>query len=317
MKSATVDVLMPTYESNPDFLKEAIESVLQQSFDDWRLFIHDDCSKADVQAMVAPYLSDPRITFERSPVRLGIGGNWNACVQKTSSPYVQFLFQDDLWEGNLLAESIVAMERNPECSFLAQEHPYIFTDNLPTRGIYEELEKLRKEILKPGKQQGKTFLRWWMKEGLHPNVIGEPSFVMLRRSALQKTGSFDEAMPQFLDSEYWMRLLLNYDWYFLAGNLGQFRVHAAAASAQNQAEGKGLFDRLACFERLLTMLPPGPDRLLAEEALSSAFGKMVKKFFARKNSGAKVQTSGSGAVIRLALRHPMLLLKGVIRSVRT
>ncbi len=303
---------MPTYKPNPSFLREAIDSVRRQTHTDWRLIINDEPTDVDTRAMVEPFLKDDdRISYFRNETRLGIGPNWNACVAKSTAPAIMFLFQDDWWEPQMLERCLTVLRDHASVGFVAAGHRYVFQDNLSTRGSYEELESFRNTQLQRGLHNGREFLRWWLERGLHPNVIGEPDFVMLRRSAVQKAGPFHPTMTQFLDSEYWMKMLIVTDWYYLPETLGSFRVHGAATSATNFAGGKGAFDRLQCYEELLDLLPPGPDRDLASASLSKAFGGMVQKFFARRKAGGKVSGGGSSAVLRLALRHPVLLAKGI------
>ena len=94
-----------------------------------------------------------------------------------------------------------------------------------------------------------------------------------------EAGPFAEDMPQFLDEEYWLRCLLLGDVYFaMESSSGAFRVHAAAASAQNEASGAGIYDRLHCFERLITMLPKGELRVEAIQARNRSMESMARKF---------------------------------------
>src|SRR5262245_42416416 len=93
----TISVCLPTHGPNPAHLRAAIDSVRAQTFTDWELIIHDASDGTAVEEIVAPHLGDPRIRFHRSSTRLGIGGNWNACIRMGSAPLVAFLFQDDLW----------------------------------------------------------------------------------------------------------------------------------------------------------------------------------------------------------------------------
>jgi glycosyltransferase involved in cell wall biosynthesis len=309
-----VSILIPTYEPNPLHLRAALECVLAQSCQEWTVFIHDDCSKADVRAIVEPYLHDPRFTFQRSEKRLGIGGNWNACLAKATGEYVQYLFQDDTWKPAYLEKCVRLLEKEKSAGFVAVEHSYDCENNIGTSrsSAYEALATFRKTHVQPG-LQSEAFLHWWIQQGLRPNVIGEPSFVMLRRSLMEQVGPFLEDMPQNLDVQYWLRCLLQGPWYNLTENLGSFRVHLAGASTQNDEAGRGLFDRLRLFDYLLMHLPNGKLRAQVERSLSEQIGQMIRKFFQRTKGGGNVNAGGSGAAIKLLLRHPLLLLHGCLQ----
>ncbi len=242
---------MPTYESDPAYLKAAIECVLNQSYPDWTLMMRDDASTIDVHALVAPFLADPRITFVRNNERKGIGGNWNACLEsadRSGNPeYIQFFFQDDLWEPTYLEKSVAALEQHNAdmCyaghEYLLQGEPEFCAQVEPT---YAAITAAR-NLVAPGKHDAKKFLNMWIRTGLRTNIIGEPCYVMLRKSLVDRTGPVDMDLRQILDSEYWLRCLQKASsLVFLPEKLGTFRVHAKAASARNNVAKKRRRERL-------------------------------------------------------------------------
>ena len=92
-----------------------------------------------------PYLSDPRFEFSRSPERLGIGGNWNACLKHGVAPYIQYLFQDDLWEPEYLARAIDPLVKDERIGIVSMEHTYQYEDEPPSQNMYEVLQETRKK----------------------------------------------------------------------------------------------------------------------------------------------------------------------------
>ena len=314
-----ISVLTPTYNPDPNHLKEAIDRLLAQTEQDWTLFIHDDASKVDVSGMVKPYLTDPLITYPRSETNLGIGGNWNACVQKgVTADTVACLFQDDLWEPQYLERALNILKENPTVGFVSMDHDYMYEGEVPTVDAYKELTDFKRAELTEGVHIGKELLAWWIDHELHPNVIGEPPFVVFRRSLLEAVGPFTEDMPQNLDIEYWVRCLLQTDWYYSKDISGQFRVHPMGASAQNDAAGRGKTDRLRCFERLIKWLPAGKLKRATIRARNSAFTGMVKKYWERRRSNLPAMDgSGSNKQIlkAFALRHPILVGTSLVKAV--
>ena len=292
--------------------------MLAQTEDRWTLLIHDDASDTDVQAQIALALQDSRIQFKRSSKRRGIGGNWNAALKNAAhTPYIQFLFQDDAWSPDYLERSLHILEQHPDIGFTVADHIYTFEGMDESQPFYEALRRERLAAVSPGKHAGEEFLRAWLARGLHPNLIGEPSFVMLRKNLMDRLSPFREDMPQFLDVEYWMRCLLHANWHFLKENLGAFRVHQAGASAQNQETGSGIFDRFRCFQELIQNLPEGELKREAITARTRALDTMVQKFFNRVRSGKHVNTFGSGALLSFIVRHPFLFVSALMRSFRS
>lgn len=314
MTEAPVDVLIPTYNPDAVHLSAALHSLQSQTHEDWKALIHDDCSEnTDTRKIVEPFLSDHRIRFVRSPDRLGIGGNWNACARLTEAPFVAYLFQDDLWAPDGLERALTVLTQNPTTGFVSLEHEYLMEGEITTVPLYQAVQDFRETHLTPGLHRGGEILRWWIRQELKPNIIGEPSFVVMRREAMTKAGPFLNDMSQFLDVEYWTRLLQLSDWYWLKGNFGSFRVHAGGASAMNQESGRGLFDRLRCFEILLRSIG-NEDKKVVREARSKALATMATKFRKRLGSGKKVSSQGSGELKKFVLRHPILTLGAVLRS---
>ncbi len=312
-----VTILLPTYEPRKEYLHEAVKSLLAQTMPDWELFVHDDASRTDVRSMFQPFLHDNRMTFVKSAHRHGIGGNWNACLPLGTAPFLQFLFQDDTWEPQYLATALEPIEHDPSIGLVGVNHRYI-TDKMNTVAlspIYREVGDAR-AALAPGKHTGREFLLEWADKGLRPNIIGEPSFVLLRRSAVTQTGTFNERMVQNLDSEYWMRLLLAHNLYFIADELGNFRVHEAAASSRNSAQGRGLTDRLVCFEELMTWVPQGPERQRVRRALVYALADMIRKYRRRRQGGGGIGDMRKSDIIRFAMRHPVVMAKAMVKSLR-
>lgn len=308
-----VSVLIPTYNPNRAFLTEALESLQKQSFSDWTALIHDDCSDVDTQKIVEPFVADPRFSFKKSEKRLGIGDNWNMCIHESDASIVAFLFQDDVWSPEYLWSAVDALEKHPTAGFVSLDHRYEGNGDMTTMPLYEAVRNFKKKNIRNGLHEGKELLRFWVNHELHPNIIGEPSFVVLRRSVMSQAGQFLCDMPQFLDTEYWLRLLTITDWINLSDHeYGMFRVHAEGSSAMNQEAGEGLFDRLRCFERLIELLN-GDDRLAAVNARKKAVEKMIAKFFGRVGSGKKASKKGSSTLITFFLRHPIVITMGIGR----
>ena len=81
---------------------KAIDSVLSQSFRDFELLIFDDQS-TDGTFEIVSKLTDSRIKVFRNASNLGLVGNWNNAIEKSSGEYIHFLFQDDILLPGLLS----------------------------------------------------------------------------------------------------------------------------------------------------------------------------------------------------------------------
>jgi glycosyltransferase involved in cell wall biosynthesis len=312
--SCTVDVLIPTYNPGVEHLRTALNALLAQQYPHWEAFIHDESDTVDVRAIVEPYLRDPRLRFEKSDKRLGIGGNWNACLTKTENPVIAYLFHDDEWLPQYLARAVAVLEQHPAVGLVSMDHAYRIEGPFETSMGYTTLEHWKREIFTEGVIGGPAFLSRWIESGIWPNLIGEPSFCVLRRAVTDRVGLWNERMPQSLDAEYWVRLLPYCDWYFAAEICGFFRVHEEGTTARNRKEGKGLFDRFQILDDLVERLPPGPERTHARNAQIRQFQVMFARFVEKYLKGDRVSRGGSGIVRTFVRRHPFLVLRAIARA---
>ncbi|UPA22441.1 glycosyltransferase [Candidatus Peribacteria bacterium] len=311
-----IDILIPTYEADPVHLRAAIESAIAQTETRWRLLVNDDHSESNVRSSVEPFMRDSRVFFLKNNRRYGIGGNWNLSLEKGEAEYVQFLFQDDVWEPTYLEKMLAALQAHPTAGFAAADHTYDCSESTANAYKYQEVRAIRNEILQNGLQSGQELLHTWIKRQLHPNLIGEPSFVMLRQSLIRQIGFFAEDLPQFLDVEYWLRALSKSDIVYVKENLGSFRVHPKGASAQNEESGAGIYDRLLCFDKLILTLPWfGKTMRIAKKARKDALVVMIRKFFERRKNKQKTPMSGNGKKMKMfALNHPLLVTGALLKA---
>ena len=113
-----ITVLMPAYNVGP-WIKEAIESVLRQTFTDFTLLVIDDCS-TDNTAEVVHSFSDPRIRYEKNPHNLGLAENLNRGLELSDTEFCARMDGDDLAEPTWLETGVRILDSRPEvgiCSF--------------------------------------------------------------------------------------------------------------------------------------------------------------------------------------------------------
>ena len=109
---AKVTVLMPTYNVAP-YVKEAIDSVLRQTYADFELLVIDDCSK-DNTVEVAQGIGDPRIRIVQNESNLGLADNLNRGLSLVTTEYVARMDGDDIAEPYWLEHELTILENHPE-----------------------------------------------------------------------------------------------------------------------------------------------------------------------------------------------------------
>ena len=210
-----VSVCIPTYRGAA-FLPATIDSVLNQSYPNFEIWILDDNSPDDTPAIVSRY-TDVRIRYLRNARNLGPEGNWNRCLELAQGKYFKLLPQDDLLEPDCLQEQVSLLEADP-----AHEIALVFGSRgiidpqgrtLITRGLPRT---------KPGRIGGLALIKRCIRAGA--NLIGEPGNVLFRCEIIERVGTYDATYPYVIDLDYWFRILLHGDAYYTAKYTSSFRV---------------------------------------------------------------------------------------------
>ena len=139
-KEELVSIIMPTYNCM-DFISIALDSVLNQAYQNWEVIVVDDCSTDDTARVVQDYTrKDSRIKFYKLEKNSGAAVARNTAVELAQGKYIAFLDSDDVWFSEKLTKQISFMEENY----------YVFTCTSYTK-IDEEGKYLNK-IIKARKQ---------------------------------------------------------------------------------------------------------------------------------------------------------------------
>lgn len=108
---------IPNYE-RPHYLREALQSILAQSFTDFEVIVSDDCSKADIASVINAF-SDPRLRWVRQEENLGAVANFNYVIGQARGRYIVFHQNDDLLHPDFLLRAYEAFQRHPDAVLYA------------------------------------------------------------------------------------------------------------------------------------------------------------------------------------------------------
>ena len=219
--SPLVSICIPSYKGAA-YLQETIESVLQQSYSHFELWVVDDASPDDTAAVVARF-DDPRIRFVRNPRNLGPEGNWNRCLEVATGKYYKLLPQDDLLSPDSLAEHVAILEAD-----VGGEIALVFGSRLV---IDHRSRRIFRRGL-PGSQgnriDGRKLVRRCVAAGT--NLIGEPGNGLIRRTLAARIGRYDTEHPYLVDLDYWFRALAFGDAYYTGKRSSCFRISPSSWS---------------------------------------------------------------------------------------
>lgn len=107
-----VSVIIPTY-NRPEYLKQAIASAVQQTYQNIEIIVSDNCSPENPQAIVESF-GDSRIRFWRQRQNIGMIANQLSAFKMARGKYVASLHDDDMWNEDFLAKLVPPLEANPD-----------------------------------------------------------------------------------------------------------------------------------------------------------------------------------------------------------
>lgn len=210
------------------YIGAAIDSLLQQSLQDFEVVICDNAS-TDATVTAVRSISDPRVRLYQNPANVGPCNNWNKAIHEARGRYVKLLGADDLLYPDCLRQQVAVFEADPGRSVALVCCPRDIVDSrgnimLHARGWPTGGESLR--------IAGREAIRRMARAGR--NTIGEPLTTMFRRDDWTRLGGFDcsvyERLPCCLDWDFWCRLLQSGDLVVNGETLGAFRVNEGSES---------------------------------------------------------------------------------------
>lgn len=207
--SPTVSVVLPLYNGE-EYITDAIDSVLEQTYEDFELLVVDDGSTDRSIGLVRSY-GDDRITLYRNETNLGIGRNMNRGVDLSEGRILAFLDQDDYWRNNKLEHHVSAHE--------ATGAAVVYSDVETVTANKEFVESVDPPEPAPS---GEPLVRQLY---VYLNFIRTFSSVTIERTAWK---AFDGLDPQFnvaADYDLYLRLAPNHDFALVDEPLVSKRIH--------------------------------------------------------------------------------------------
>jgi len=231
-----VSVVVPAY-NNADYIAETIDSILNQTYQDFELIISDHSSTDDTVKVLARYADDPRIEILSTEAGGGAKRNWDRVSEAANGELLKLVCGDDTIYPECLAEQVAAFDEHPSVVLVASQRKLVDANGktiLSARG----LAGLR------GLVTGRDAARKTVTAGA--NIFGEPGCVLMKRSALKAIGWWDDTNPYVIDEATYTAVALQGDVYAIAKPLASFRVNAGQWSvrlAKDQARQAAAFHK--------------------------------------------------------------------------
>ena len=208
-----VSILMGIYNCAPT-LREAVESILSQTFTDWELILCEDGSRDDTYAIAQEYrrAHPDRIILLRNEKNMGLNHTLNRCLQAASGEYCARRDGDDLSLPDRFEKQVAFLDAHPEYAIVST--PMIFFDEQGEWGRNQMIERPQRD------------------DFIHHSPVHCHAPCMIRREAYLAVGGYTEdlRMLRFEDVNLWYKLYAaGYQGYNLSEPLYMMRDGREAA----------------------------------------------------------------------------------------
>jgi glycosyltransferase involved in cell wall biosynthesis len=216
--TAKVTVLMPAYNAGK-YIREAIKSVLGQTFADFQLLIINDGSTDNTEEMIHSFQDERIVLINQS--HKGIAAALNKGLSKASSIYIARFDADDICFPQRLAKQVSFLDTNSGYITIGCDAEYISEDGQHLFD-FKCIGHSHEEIL----QKIYSFCPF-----IH-------SSVMYRKDAVIKSGGYSEHAHNFEDYFLWIQLLKHGNFYNLPEQLIRVRFNPASVTIDERWRGR-------------------------------------------------------------------------------
>ena len=214
MYNPKVSIAIPSY-NHGKYISETIESILNQTFQDFEIIITDDGSTDNTVEVIKSF-KDDRIKLFVFEENQGACKALNNCIINSKGKYFAYISSDDVWENDKIEKQVKYLDENPST-------PVVFTK---VKIIDEESNQFTETdhyYYSIFEQENRPRSEWLNHFFYFGNIICHPS-IMIKRSVYDEIGLYNERLVNMPDFDMWVRLSMKYNIHILDEKLTKFRV---------------------------------------------------------------------------------------------
>ncbi len=233
----TVSVIIPNY-NHARYLRQRLESVLGQTYQDFEVILLDDCSTDESQSILREYAADPRVRMEFNEKNSGSTfKQWNKGVRLARGEYVWIAESDDYSDARFLERLVAVLETEPKSTFVYCRSWRIDGDERPCGFVDPEFpDDIRHRWSADYCADGSTECRNYM---IHCNTVPNASAVLFRKAVYERVGGADESLRLCGDWKLWASMTMGERISYVADPLNYYRFHDT--SVRNWSKGVGVW----------------------------------------------------------------------------
>ncbi|HEY2651695.1 MAG TPA: polysaccharide pyruvyl transferase family protein [Solirubrobacteraceae bacterium] len=216
MTEPRITIGIPTFD-RAEWLGETIESVLSQSYADFRLIVSDNASQDSTPEVMRSF-DDHRIEYLRSERNVGAIGNLNRLIDLAETEFLLLLPDDDLLYPGHLRACVDVLDRFETAGLVHSAYDELDGDSRPVRRVH------------PVASRAPVLIE--SRDRAIERLMGAPSWlcfasIVYRTEAIKRAGGLHPGDEPFGDRKLWMRMALDWDFGYVARPLVGVRAHAS------------------------------------------------------------------------------------------
>lgn len=213
-----ITVILTSY-NHEKFIRKSIDSVLDQTYQDFEFIIVDDCSSDSSWDIICEYKRKyPKIITIRHEYNWR-GGTLEDTVKKyATGDYIALHHSDDIWKKDKLQKQVDAMKNVPGCVAVFTNAEAIDDDG----NSYADEDGFYYHLFQTENRSRQKWLNYFFYNG---NCLCHPS-ILIRKDVYEEDGFFRKGLRQIPDFVKWIQICRKHEIYVLPDSLVQFRVHA-------------------------------------------------------------------------------------------
>lgn len=296
-----VSVIIPNY-NHAQYLRERIESVLNQSFDDFEVILLDDCSTDNSCEILDEYRNHPKVCHVvfNSKNSGTTFAQWKNGLELTNGKYIWIAESDDSADKAFLSTLVAQLQEHPDAVIAFSGSRIIdsmsndipgrdwdhFGSRLGTTHIYSAEEFISRKLLRN-------------------NLLYNASMAVFRKDAAPKITSRYLSMKFCGDWLFWSQLGQQGSAIEVCKKLNNFRQHSIKVSNSAAKEGKTYTEGLPIVNEMANWLKLSP---IQRKVIAGRICKRLRKFPGLLNSDTKLQDELKKLASTTSLYPPLLSL---------
>lgn len=225
-----VSVIVPNFNHAP-FLSQRIESILNQTYQDFELILIDDCSTDNSREILSSYREHPKVTHlifneknSGSPFK-----QWNKGIQLARGEYIWIAESDDYADEEFLA-TLASFFEDEKIGLSYCQSFIVDEASIKLRSNYEWTKDVDASLWdKDFTLQGKDLLYFFLRKNIIPNA----SAVLFRRALIQEIGGIRTEYKLLGDWDLWIRIAQKCEIAYSSKCLNYFRTTSTSTRNHN------------------------------------------------------------------------------------